>query len=393
MHVQTTTTTSPESVVEVARAVAAEVDGRGEEIERARTLPADLVARFRDTGLFSMALPAVFGGLECPPLTVVEVIEEMSRADPSAGWTLLIGQGAGFLAWLEPAAAADLVAVHPRPIVASSMAPAGRGEETGDGYRLSGRWPFTSGCAHSDLLMAGFVATRDGVPVTTAQGAPAQRMAFVPAGETDIVDTWRVAGLRGTGSHDVVVRGTVVPRELTADPFFEQAKQPGPLYGASMFSFLMTMMAGFPLGVARRALDEFHAAAHARTRQPAGTSMAEEPVTQAAILRCESAVRAARALVVDAIGLVTEAVASGNGAPPPVRARLAGAVVHAMTTAREVVETAFHSCGARSLYAGHPLQRCFRDVHAASQHVAFGQEAVKRLGRIELGLPTPTFLV
>jgi alkylation response protein AidB-like acyl-CoA dehydrogenase len=389
-----TTTTSPTGhVVDVARAVAAELDGRGEEIERARTLPADLVARFRDTGLFSMALPAVFGGLECAPLTVVEVVEEVSRADPSAGWTLLIGQGAGFLAWLDPAVAADLVAAHPRPVVASSLAPAGRGEETDDGYRLSGRWPFTSGCIHSDLLMAGFMVTRDGVPVTAGGGMPVQRMAFVPASAVEVIDTWRVAGLRGTGSHDVAVRGTSVPRDLTADVLTQPARQPGPLYGASMFSFLMTMMAGFPLGVGRRALDEFHLAAHRRTKQRVGTSMAEEPVTQAAILRCESTLRAARALVVDAVGQVTAAVESGNGAPPPVRARLAGAVVHAMSSAREVVETALHSCGASSLYLGHPLQRCFRDIHAASQHVAFGQEAIKRLGRIELGLPTPTFLV
>lgn len=386
------TTTAP-SILDTARAVAAELDGRGEEIEQARTLPADLVTRFREAGLFSMALPAAFGGLECAPLTVVEVVEEISRADPSAGWSVLIGQGAGFLAWLAPSVAADLVAAHPAPVIASSMAPAGRGEEVDGGYRLTGRWPFTSGCVHSDLLMAGFVVTRDGRPATAPGGAPVQRMAFVPATEVDVIDTWRVAGLRGTGSHDVAVRGSVVPAELTADPFFEQARQPGPLYGASMFSFLMTMMAGFPLGVGRRALDEFHLAAHRRTKQPAGTSMAEEPVTQAAILRCESALRAARALVVEALGAVEAAVMSGNGAPPPVRARLAGAVVHAMTTARDVVETAFHSCGASSLYARHPLQRLFRDIHAASQHVAFGQEAVKRLGRIELGLPAPTFLV
>ena len=386
-------TTTEVSLVDIARQVAAELDGRGEEIEQARALPADLVDRFRETGLFGMTLPAALGGPECAPQTVVDVVEEISRADPSAGWTLLIGQGAGFLAWLDPAVAADLVAATPRPVVASSMAPAGRGEETGGGYLLSGRWPFTSGCGHSDWLMAGFVVTRDGVPVESPAGPPVQRMAFVPSSEVDIIDTWRVAGLRGTGSHDVAVRAADVPRELTADPFFEPAKQPGPLYGASMFSYLMTMMAGFPLGVGRRALDEFHLSAHRRIKQPAGTSMAEESLVQADIVRCESALRAARALVVESVGRVREAVESDGSAPPVVRAGLAASVVHAMDTAREVVETAFHSCGASSLYAKHPLQRCFRDIHAASQHVAFGQEARKRLGRIALGLPAPVFLV
>lgn len=379
------------SLVDTARAVAAQLDGRGEEIEKARTLPPDIVARFREAGLFSMALPATLGGHECPPLTAVEIIEEISRADPSAGWTLLVGQGAGFLAWLDPAVAAGIVSAHPRPVVTSSMTLTGRGEETDEGYRLSGRWPFASGCVHSDLLVARFVVTRNGRPVVV-NGAPTQRMAFVRSTEIDIIDTWQVAGLRGTGSHDVAVCDTAVPNELTADPFSEPAPQFGPLYRASMSSFLMTMMAGFPLGVGRRALDEFHLAAHRRVKQPAGTSMAEEPATQAAIMKCEYALRAARALVVESVGQVQEAVHSGNGAPSLARARLAGAVVHAMTTAREVVETAFHSCGASSLYSAHPLQRCFRDIHAASQHVAFGREAIKRLGRIELGLPAPDFL-
>lgn len=376
-----------------ARSFAAELVERAEEIEAKRALPADLVARFREAGLFGLAMPSALGGRECPPLTVVDVVEEVSRADASAGWTLLIGQGAGFLAWLEPDAAAELLARTPRPIVASSMAPAGRGERSGDGYVVTGRWPFSSGCRHSDWLLAGFVETREGAPVIAENGMPVQRMAFIRAAEVKVIDTWRVSGLRGTGSHDVAVDAVFVPRRFTVDPFFEPPKQRGPLYGASMFSFLMMMMAGFPLGVGRRALDEFRATAHRKTKQPAGTTMAEEPVVQAAIVRCESDLRAARALVVESITRVQEAVETEGAASPPVRARLVAAVLHAMETAVRVVETAFHACGASSLYTHQPLQRCFRDIHAGAQHVAFGQETLKRIGRIELGLDAPTFLV
>lgn len=380
--------------LESARLLGAEVADRAEEIEAARTLPADLVSRFRETGLFSMALPAALGGAECPPLTVVEVVEEMSRADASTGWSLLIGQGSGFLAWLEPDVAKELVASTPDPVVASSMAPAGKGEDNGGGsVVVEGRWPFSSGCMHSDWVLAGFVVHRDGERVLTSSGMPEQRMALFPASAVEIIDTWQVAGLRGTGSHDIAVHALEVPPELITNPLHEPARQPGPLYASSMFCFLMMMMAGFPLGVGRRALDEFRAIAHRKTKQPAGTTLAEEAVVEAGILRCESALRAARALVVEAVRCVEESVQVDGAAPPLVRARLAAAVVHAMTTAKEVVETAFHSCGASSLYTSHPLQRCFRDIHAASAHVAFGQATRKRLGRIELGLPAPTFLV
>lgn len=380
--------------LESARLIGAEVADRAEEIEAARTLPADLVSRFREAGLFSMALPAALGGAECPPLTVIEVIEEMSRADASAGWTLLIGQGSGFLAWLEPDVAKELVVSTPDPVVASSMAPAGKGEHNGDGaVVVQGRWPFSSGCMHSDWVLASFVVHRGGEPVRTASGMPEQRTALLPASAVEIIDTWHVAGLRGTGSHDIAVHAVEVPQERITNPLHEPARQPGPLYASSMFCFLMMMMAGFPLGVGRRALDEFHKTAHRKTKQPAGKAMAEDAVVQADIVRCESALRAARALVVDTVRRVEESVEADGAAPPLVRARLAAAVVHAMTAAKEVVETAFHSCGAGSLYTSHPLQRCFRDIHAASSHVAFGQATRKRLGRIELGLPAPTFLV
>lgn len=372
-------------VLQAARDLAPEVAERAGEVERARALAPDLVDRFREARLFDMALPASLGGLECPPLTVLDVVEEIARADASAGWTVLIGQGSGFLAWLPPDAAKEVLAETPHPVVASSMAPAGSAEETGEGYRLSGRWPFVSGCSHSDWILAGFTVA--------GESGRGMRMGLFPASEARIVDTWRVAGLRGTGSHDVAAHGVFVPRSRTFDPWSDRAFEPGPLYRASMMSFLMLMMAGFPLGVGRRALEEFHATAHRKTKQPAGTSFAEDPLVQVEVLRCESALRAARALLVESIATVERDAAGDGTVAAPVRARLASAVVHAMTVAQEVVDRAFHGCGASTLYESHPLQRCFRDIHAAGQHVAFGQEALKRLGRCELGLPVPDFLI
>jgi alkylation response protein AidB-like acyl-CoA dehydrogenase len=373
-------------VVAAARVLAAEIAQRSQEIEAARTLPADVVGRFRQAGLFDLALPASLGGLECPPLTILEIVAEMSRADPSAGWTLLIGQGSGFLAWLPPEVAKEIVAETPHPVVASSMAPAGRGVETADGFRVTGRWPFASGCSHSDWLMAGFSVAGEAVP-------PVRRMGFFRSADVQIIDTWRTLGLRGTGSHDVAVQDAPVPGKRTFDPWADLSREPGPLYGASMMSFLMMMMAGFPLGVGRRALEEFRATAHRKIRQPSGKAMAEEALVQVAVLRCESALQAARALLVETINALAESVRAHGAAPLPVRARLAAAVVHAMTVACEVVDTAFQHGGASVLYESHPLQRCFRDIHAAAQHVAFGQETRKRLGRAELGLPVPAFLI
>ncbi|GLZ42028.1 acyl-CoA dehydrogenase family protein [Actinokineospora sp. NBRC 105648] len=385
--------TAPDWALEAAKPIAADLADRVADIEAARTLPTDLVERFRAAGLFSLALPRSLGGPECAPLAVLDTVAEVSRADASAGWSLLIGQGSGFLAWLDPAVAGRLLAGTPNPVIASSMAPAGRGVPTDNGFVLDGRWPYVSGCLHSDWVLLAFaVADPSGEPVSGPGGAPVVRMAFVPSGELAVLDTWRAAGLRGTGSHDVAAREVRVPAELVIDPLFERAKVGGPLYGASMFSFLMMMMAGFPLGVGRRALDEFAATARRKTKPGTDVPLAEDEGVQHDLVLAETSLRAARALLVAAIGDVVEAVGR-DAADPPVRARLAAAVVHAMTTAREVVQTAFHACGASALYSSHPLQRCFRDIHAAAAHVAFSQDSVRRLGRIELGLPAPTFLV
>ena len=368
-------------------------------IESRRGLPADLIGRLRAEGLFSLALPRSLGGRECTPREIVATVAELSAADASTGWTVLIGQGSGFLAWMEPAAAKQIVGLTPDPVVASSMAPLGAGQEITledgrPGYRLSGRWPMTSGSEHCDWLMCTFdVVHGDGAPVLGPGDRPVRRMAFVPAAEVRVLDTWTATGLRGTGSHDVEVDAVEVPHERTIDPFSTPPREPGPLYATSFFAFLMVCMAGFPLGVAQRALEELVATARTKRRAGGGDLMAADPTVQVAVFRSATALRAARALVDTALGDMATAVEETGSAPPAVRARLAGAVVHAMSTARAVVDDAFHRCGASALYLDKPLQRCFRDIHTAAQHVAFGPAATERLGRVELGLPVPEFLL
>jgi indole-3-acetate monooxygenase len=384
---------------ETVAGFAAEIGALAPTIESRRGLPAELIGRMRSAGLFSLALPRSLGGRECAPREIVATVEQLARADASAGWTLLIGQGSGFLAWMEEAAAKQLVGLTPDPVVASSMAPLGTGQEIlladgRPGYRLTGRWPMTSGSEHCDWLMCAFdVVHGNGAPVLGPGDRPVRRMAFVPADEVRVLDTWTATGLRGTGSHDVEVEAAEVPHERTIDPISMPPRVPGVLYNTSFFAFLMVCMAGFPLGVAQRALDELVGTAHSKRRAGTNEPMAADTGVQAAVFGSATALRAARALVESTVDDVVAAVEETGTAPAAVRARLAGAVVHAMSTAKSIVDDAFHRCGASALYLDKPLQRCFRDIHTAAQHVAFGPAAVQRLGRVELGLPVPEFLL
>src|SRR5262245_37393438 len=144
------------SMIDVARELAPVFSARATDGEAARTMPPDLVARARAAGLFSIAVPRSLGGLELDPLTVVGVVEEISRADGSAGWTVLIGNATAFFAWLEPAVTKDLLGDEPGVVSTGVFAPSGRAVPAGDGrLLLDGRWSFNSGCVHADWFQTG----------------------------------------------------------------------------------------------------------------------------------------------------------------------------------------------------------------------------------------------
>jgi alkylation response protein AidB-like acyl-CoA dehydrogenase len=139
--------------------------------------------------------------------------------------------------------------------------------------------------------------------------------------------------------------------------------------------------------VARRVVDEYLAVAQVK-RTTERKLLAETPLAQADLGRCEAAVRAARAGVYEAVDAVwAEALA---GVPSPrTRALLTGAVQHAMRTAVDVADAALRACGASQLYERAPLQRYWRDAQAAAQHIGFGLDAQRRVGAALLGLDVP----
>src|SRR4051812_30549541 len=231
------------------------LDARAPEAETATTMPADLVAEAKAAGLFRLGLPKSLGGWECDPLTILDVVSGLAHADGSAGGAGMIGNSTTMLAWLEPDAAKDIIGGNPDISSTGMFAPLGRAVPAGDGnLTVDGRWPFNSGCPHSEWLMAGGMV-HDGDDVRmVAPGRPDWRFAWFPHDQAEIMDNWHVAGLRGTGSNDLTVSGITVPESRTCMPFFEPARHDGPLYRLSFFNLLAALMTGFPLGVAGRAL-------------------------------------------------------------------------------------------------------------------------------------------
>ncbi len=202
---------------------------------------------------------------------------------------------------------------------------------------MTGRWPFASGSAHSDWLMGGCLV-QDGDDVRrTAGGAPDVRLALMPARQTTAIDTWSAAGLRGTGSNDFEVADEVVPEGRTVSLVSDTAREPGPLYAFPAFGLLALAIGAVGLGIARGAVDDLVALAGGKVPAMATKPLAEQPDTQMRLARAEAALRAARALVDDAVGQAWEQAVDRHDVDLERRAGLRLAASHAMTTAAGVV--------------------------------------------------------
>jgi alkylation response protein AidB-like acyl-CoA dehydrogenase len=371
-------------------ALAKQFSSRARESERLATLPADLVAEAKAAGLFVMAMPAALGGLEVEPATLVEVVEELSRADASAGWCTGIGNATSFFAWLDRDVAADLLCGHHDISVAASFSPIGRLSPAGSGrHGLAGNWRFMSGCRHADwIFLGGHVMDGDGPRMV--DGHPDWRLAVLAPDQVEVVDKWDVSGLCGTGSHDLVVRGATIPEEHTTVPFFRPAPHDGPLWRLPFFTLTNVLLVGHPLGVGRRALDEFTGLARTKTRATATTTIANEDDAQVALTQAEGDLQSARSFVFDALGDLWDTACRGDVPDVEARARFLLATVQSMRAARNAVDTAYTYAGASAVYTEHPLQRCFRDLHVAAQHIAFAHTAVKRYAKTRFAIEQPT---
>jgi alkylation response protein AidB-like acyl-CoA dehydrogenase len=371
--------------VQAARALAPRAAEAAAASERERRLDAGLVAELAAAGFFRLCVPQAVGGLEAHPAVLVEVVEELARGDAAAGWCVAITATSGLLAAYVPEDAARAIYARPDAVAGGVFAPRGRAVRVDDGFRVTGRWPFASGCEHCHWLMGGCVVDRgDGELETLPNGMPDIRLMLAPADRFEIHDTWHVSGLRATGSHDIELRDEHVPDAMAASVISDTPRYDGPLYAFPLFGLLALAIAGVSLGIGRGALDDFAALAGAKVPTGGRRALAERGTVQAEIARAEASLRAARALLLEAIGAAWGAVDVER------RTGLRLAATHAVETGAAVAETAYRLGGGSALYESSPLQRRFRDANAATQHMLVAPATWELTGRLLLGTPTDT---
>jgi alkylation response protein AidB-like acyl-CoA dehydrogenase len=373
------------SYIDAAKGLAPQIQASAEEIEQSRRLPPSLVEAMGQAGLFRLWIPRALGGEETDPLTFVRVIEEISKADGSAGWCVaLCGGNNVFAGYLPAEAAREIYGNDPDVRTAGAFRPSGNARVVDGGYRVTGQWPLASGCQHSSWIVGGCRILDGDQPRLSPDGAPITRILFFPARECEILDTWHSIGLRGTGSHDFAVADVFVPATHSLS-FREPPVESGPLYALPTIALFSTGLAAVALGIARHAIDILTALAGTKIASRSRQSLRDDGILQANLGRAEALLRSGRAFVYEVLGEAWEVVNAGHTVTLAQRAALWLASTHAANTAKEATELMFSAGGSASPYTSSGLERCVRDIHAVTQHILLVTPNYQMVGQAFLG--------
>jgi alkylation response protein AidB-like acyl-CoA dehydrogenase len=380
-------------VVGLARSLQPIVREHADEAERQRHLARPVVAALAEAGLFRMAAPAVYGGLEVDPHEMILALEAVAEADGAAGWTLMIGvETVGIaMAALAPPVAEALLGERPDIVFSGAINPLGTACAVDGGYVVNGRWPYASGCLGADYFWGGCILVGDdGVAVRTPEGHRIARQVIVPRDEFEVLETWAAAGLCGSGSHDVVVTDVFVPDDMVTDVNGVGMQVSTPLFRLPIYSRLAFNKVGVATGVARTALDAF--AELAGVKKPFTTTalLRERPQAQLTMAEAEARWRSARAFVLEAVDEMWAKTCAGERVTAREKAMLRLACSHCCAESVRVVELVYAQAGITASFPASPLERAVRDVRVVPQHTMVAPAAIANAGRVFLGLEPDT---
>lgn len=376
-----------EAMIYAIREMRPRLDSRAREIEAARRVPTDILDELQRLGVFRMNAPRSHGGLELPLQESCEVVAELARVDGSVGWVVMIGSFASLLLGRLPRAMFDLIYRDgPDLCVASSVAPAGRAEILDGGYRVTGRWPFASGCDHADWMFAFCVATRGGVPVPGHQeGVPPLRIVVLPAKDWQIEDTWFAHGLRGTGSHHIALTDLWVPESNVIDLFTGRPNVSGPLFAGAPF-FFASLHSAFAVGLGEGAVQDLVDLTETGKRPVFGRiALKDAPTVQFELGRAEAGLRAARALMQDQVAVDWQDCVAGRIEDLGKTTLRHQSATWITEVCSETIATCYRLGGASAVYDTSPLQRRLRDISAAAQHASVNSRHYRTAGAQRMG--------
>lgn len=378
-------------ILERARSVRDLLTNAGPRIEAAREVPADVMDKLHDAGLFRLLLPRSVGGYELDLKTHAEVMEIVASYDASTAWCM--GQGAGCAmsaAFMNPDAAQRLFG--PRDaVLAWGAGIQGKAIKVEGGYRVTGKWTFASGSRRATLLGGhSYLYDEAGEPILTADGRHRDRTMLFARGKAAIEDVWDVMGLRGTGSDTFEAHDLFVPEDETVDrdnP--DECRERGPLYRCSTSLAYGVGFSALQVGLAQAMVDALRDLALTKTPRGAASSLKDSPVFHTQLAQFEARLRAARAYLHSAAA-ATDAAAAQRPLSLDDRVNLKLATVHVINDCVAITTDAYRAAGNNAIFPSSPFERRFRDALTASQQVQARASNYTTAGRCLLGLEPDT---
>jgi 3-hydroxy-9,10-secoandrosta-1,3,5(10)-triene-9,17-dione monooxygenase len=380
-----------------ARALAPTLIARAEKTAEERRISDATIADFKEAGFFRMLQPARWGGLEVDPKVFFEVQMTVAAACPSSAWVLgIVGVHSWQMALFPLQAQTEVWEKDASTLVSSSYAPTGKVQRVEGGYRINGRWSFSSGCDHCQwVFLGGFIPSEvEGKP-------PEMRTFLLPRSDYTIDDTWFVAGLRGTGSKDIVVENAFVPEHRThrlidgykrVSPGNEH--NPAPLYKLPFGQIFVRSVSTSAIGIAEGALRAYADQASKRIAASDASKVADDPATQIVAARAAATIDESRVVLFRDMDEMMALARVGQDIPIDRRVRFRYHSARVVDRCAEAVDELFSASGGRAIFQTSPILRFFLDIHAARGHYANNPEKPARnSGGVLLSLKNTDFFI
>ena len=362
----------PEEMVSSIDRLCENLTSRAEQTSELRRVPEETIQEIKDAGLFRLLQPKKYGGYEVDPKVFYDVQIKLSEACPSTGWVYgVVGCHAWQLALFAPEAQEDVWAKDQNVLVSSSYSPVGKVTPVDGGYRISGKWSFSSGSDHCEWAFLGGLIFQEGNP------RPDYRTFLINREYYEIQDDWFTSGLRGSGSKTIVVKDAFIPETHThraMDGF--AAKNPGnavnssPIYKLPFGQVFVRSISSPAIGAAKGALNAFLNYNRSRITSTTRASAALDPAVQSIAATANSEIDAAVLKMHRNFDELSEYVASGEDIPMERRYQFRFDSADAVGRCTDIVQKLFQASGGRAVYLSSPINRYFQDIHTIRAHVS-----------------------
>lgn len=364
---------SEEEIVCRARALVPLLRDTSAACESAGKVSQENIELMQEAGLFRILQPKMYGGYEMSPLTFYRVLQEIGSGCPASGWVLMVlGIHNWEMALLDPQAAADVWGADTSVRASSSYAPFGRAEKVEGGYRISGQWPFSSGCDHATWVLLGALVHTEGQ-------APDFRVFLVPHPEYQVLEgTWDVYGLEGTGSKTIEVESAFVPdyRSHSLSSHFSHLGDDiglqtftSPIYRMSWGMAFHCGVASAVIGMAKGMVEVFREQMQLRRDNFQGKALSVNPAVQRRVQQADLKVRCAQGLIRDVVEDAFSYINRNEPIPMEKRAQYVADAANAGELASEASVLLIRASGGKGIMKSNPLQRYFRNIQAGCNHI------------------------